>query len=458
MTTLAGAVGQQGFVDGTGSVARFAGMRHLAIHPDASYALVGDWTNAAVRRLDLTTNAVTTVLGNWPGADGLGNEARFRDPWDVAVSPDGSFALIANPGSATVRRMDLTTGEVTTLAGAFDQYGTVDGIGAAARFSYPNGVAISPDGATALVVDDVDDVVRKIDLTTAEVTTFAGTANQSGFVNGIGSAARFYYPEDVVFSPDGSYALIADEFNNAIRKLDMATAEVTTFVAPGAGGIHDPTALDISPDGSFALVVSSGDKLLYRVEISSGAAGAVTVLAGSGDADVVDGIGTAASFGWPQGVAISPDGLLALVSERFPGVIRQVDISTAQVTTVAGAPWEDDTMRDGPGAAARIYWPIGLDFGPDGTWALTAVQLGNAIARLDLTTAAQGAGAERRQPPAQQRRLRLRVAPLLSQRCGGQRRWPLCPDRRQRQLRDSPAGVGVAGSAGGGTGARALRS
>ena len=194
VTTLAGAAGQQGFVDGTGNAARFSGMRHLAISPDASYALVGDSTNSAVRRLDLATVAVTTVLGNWPGADGLGNEARFEDPWDVAVSPDGSFALIANPGSATVRRMDLTTGAVTTLAGAFDQYGTVDGIGAAARFSYPAGVAISPDGATALVVDDVDDVVRKIDLATAEVTTMAGAAGQSGFVNGIGGAARFQLP------------------------------------------------------------------------------------------------------------------------------------------------------------------------------------------------------------------------------------------------------------------------
>ncbi|HSN74476.1 MAG TPA: hypothetical protein VL334_05185 [Anaerolineae bacterium] len=389
VTTLAGGVGQAGFADGTGSAARFDNLRNVGISPDGSYALLEDRYNTAVRRLDLLTNAVTTVVGNWRGADGLANEARFQDPWDVAVSLDGAFALIADSSSATIRRMDLLTGLVTTIAGAFEQTGTVDGVGAASRFAFPVGVAISPDGSTALVVDDVHDVVRRIDLNTLQVTTIAGAPNVSGFVNGIGGAARFNYPEDVIFSPDGSYALIADRNNNAIRKLDLATAEVTTFVAPGAGGIFDPSALDFSPDGSFVLVTSSANGRVYRVDVSGGAAGAVTVLAGNGVNDVVDGVGTAASFGSPEGIAISPDGSIALVSERFAKVVRKIrltGVGTAEVTTVAGAAWEDNTSRDGPGAAARIYQPIGVDFGPDGTWALTTVQLGYAIARLDLST------------------------------------------------------------------------
>ncbi len=386
VTTLAGAVGQTGFADGSGSAARFDTLRHVIISPDGSYALVEDRNNEAVRRLDLATNAVTTVLGNWPGADGLGNEARFVDPWDVAVSPDGSFALIADASSATIRRMDLATGLVTTIAGAFEQYGTVDGVGAASRFYFPAGVAISPDGSSALVVDDVHDVVRRIDLDSLQVSTIAGAPNVSGFVDGIGGAARFNTPEDVIYSPDSSYALIADRANNAIRKLDIATAEVTTFVAPGAGGIFDPSALDFSPDGSFVLVTSGANRRVYRVDVSGGAATAVAVLAGNGVNDVVDGVGTAASFGSPAGIAISPDGSTALVSERFPKVVRMIDLATAEVTTVAGAAWEDSTTRDGAGAAARIYQPIGIDFGPDGTWALTVSQLGYSLARLDLAT------------------------------------------------------------------------
>ncbi len=75
-----------------------------------------------------------------------------------------------------------------------------------------------------------------------------------------------------------------------------------------------------------------------------------------------------------------------------------IDLATAEVTTVAGAAWEDNTTRDGAGAAARIYQPIGVDFGPDGMWALTVSQLG--------CNRAQGAGADDRQPPARQRRPR----------------------------------------------------
>lgn len=389
VTTLAGAVGQAGFADESGSAARFDTLRTVGISPDGSYALLEDRDNDAVRRLDLATNAVTTVVGNWRGADGLANEARFQDPWDIAVSEDGAFALIADYSSATIRRMDLATGLVTTIAGAFEQHATVDGVGTAARFNWPAGVAISPDGATALVVDDTHAVVRRIDLHTLQVTTVAGSPGQSGYVDAIGSAARFDYPEDVVFSPDGGYALIADWDNNAVRKLDLATAEVTTFVAPGAGGMDDVRAVDISSDGSFALVGGVADCALFRVDITGGAASGVTQIAGNSTCDPVDGVGLDASFDDLDGIAISPDGSVALVSERFPKVIRLVDLATLEVTTVAGAAWEDTTMRDGPGAAARVYQPIGVDFGPDGTWALTTVQLGHAVARLDLTTLAK---------------------------------------------------------------------
>ncbi len=386
VTTLAGAVGQAGFVDGVGSAARFADLYSVAISPDNSYALLADRDNQAVRRLDLASNAVTTALGNWPGADGLANAARFDYPTDVAVSADGSFALVADNGNATLRRFDLTDGQVTTIAGVYKQHDTVDGVGAGARFYFPAGVAISPDATQALVVDDAHHVVRQVDLATLEVTTLAGSANASGFVDGVGNAARFYYPQDVVYSPDGNYALIADVSNDAIRKLDLATGEVSTFVTPGTAGMDDPRAIDFSSDGSFILVASTTDYVVYRVDISGGAATAVTVLAGSGVRGVVDGVGAAAGFDWPEGIAISPDGSTALVSERFPHVMRRIDLATAEVTTVAGAVWEDSTMRDGPGAAARIYEPQGVDFGPDGGWALTAITLGNAIARLDLTT------------------------------------------------------------------------
>ena len=132
------------------------------------------------------------------GGPGTGS-ARFTDP--VGVASDGTGNLYVTD-SGTIRKVLAATGDVTTLAGVANQQGSDDGIGAAARFNGPGGLA--SDGAGNLFVADTSNhTIRKIVIATGAVTTFAGTANgavygNSGSADGIGAAASFRYPDSLV--------------------------------------------------------------------------------------------------------------------------------------------------------------------------------------------------------------------------------------------------------------------
>ena len=118
------------------------------------------------------------------------------------------------------------------LAGSMGGLGEADGIGSAARFNAPLGVVF--DGAGNLFVADSNNhVIRKIVIATGEVSTFAGSDGQRGTDDGIGSAARFYQPKGLAVDPAGNL-YVAEYGNNSIRKIVIATAEVSTFAGSGA--------------------------------------------------------------------------------------------------------------------------------------------------------------------------------------------------------------------------------
>jgi DNA-binding beta-propeller fold protein YncE len=174
--------------------------------------------SSTIRRVSLfPPGLVTTVAGSSGAAghaDGSGPAARFRGPTAVSISHDGTFALVADAGNTVVRRIALSvpmTNDVTTLAGSPSTPGFADGTGAAARFLYPSGLAISPDGRFAVITDRYAATVRVIRTATGDVTTLAGLAGAAGAADGTGAAARFYLPAGVAVSPDGSAALVADE-------------------------------------------------------------------------------------------------------------------------------------------------------------------------------------------------------------------------------------------------------
>ena len=331
---------------------------------------------------------VTTLAGSGAQgyADGTGTSAVFNTPWSVDISSDGVFALVVEEFNHRVRRVAMATGVVTTLAGS-GNVAFADGTGTYAAFSFPNGVSISRDTSFALVTDGGSHRIRRIAIATGAVTTLAGSS--AGFSDGAVYAAAFNNPLGVAVSPDATFALVTDYYNNRVRHLVIATGMVTTLAGSsqgyqdGTGSLalfFNPYHVAISSDGTFALVTDSGNQRVRRLTIATGA---VTTLAGSGSAAFADGTGALASFNIPVGIAISKDASYALVADGIGHRVRRIALATGAVTTLAGT---TQGFADGVGTAAMINQPRDVAIAPDGTYALIADFNNQRVRRTALTS------------------------------------------------------------------------
>ena len=108
----------------------------MAISLDGSALFVADYSNHKVRRVQVATGAVTTLAGNGASgdADGVGGAARFYSPCGITISPDGSALFVTDYANHKVRRVEVATGAVATLAGNGAE-GDADGVGGAVRFN-----------------------------------------------------------------------------------------------------------------------------------------------------------------------------------------------------------------------------------------------------------------------------------------------------------------------------------
>ena len=141
----------------------------------------------------------------------------------------------------------MATGAVTTLAGSGDD-GDADGVGAAAQFSGPTGIALSTDGGMLFVADTSNHTIRQVDVATGAVTTLAGSG-EDGLADGVASAAMFNGPQRLALSSDGAALFIADIDNDKIRQLDVATGAVTTLAE-----CKGPADFAVDPNGAELIV------------------------------------------------------------------------------------------------------------------------------------------------------------------------------------------------------------
>jgi sugar lactone lactonase YvrE len=297
-SNFAGAPGASGKVDGIGSAARFSNPHSIAVDRSGNL-YVADWW--IIRKIT-AEGAVTGLAGSgqWGVEDGPASEAQFTYINGLAVDESGNLFAATTPelGCGTVRKISMT-GEVTTFAGSAEEAGSADGIGSAARFNSPTGVAVDQAG-NLYVADWGNNTIRKISRF-GLVSTLAGQARQSGSSDGIGSAARFYGPSAVAVDSTGNI-FVADTWNFTIRKITPA--------------------------------------------------GMVTTLAGSaGEQASVDGVGSSARFSNPSAVAVDGAGNV-FVADQGNFTIRMISPSGV-VTTVGGSPGHSGSA-DGIGGSARF--------------------------------------------------------------------------------------------------------
>jgi hypothetical protein len=362
---VAGGLGGPGDKDGIGAAARFSSPASVTTDGTGSL-FVADEESHTIRRIDIATGAVTTLAGS-PGnsgsTDGTGTAARFSSPRSLASDGSGHL-VVSDSGNNTIRCIDTTTGAVTTLAGSPGDSDSTDGTGAAARFNYPAGLAFDGLG-NLFVADSRDHTIRKVEFATGAVTTFAGSAGNSGSTDGIGAAARFNYPVGLAFGGLGNL-FVADAGNHTIRRIDIATGTVSTFA--GSPGIRDSTdgvgsaarfnsPADLASDGAGNLfVVDNADNAIRSVVIATGAVATLAALPGTRGS--TDGAGIAVRFDDPTGVASDGTGNL-FVADLGNHKIRKVVIATGVVSAFAGSQAETGSL-DGTGSAARFYHPSGV--------------------------------------------------------------------------------------------------
>lgn len=382
-TTFAGSPGSSGSVDGIGAAARFANPRGIAT--DGTYLFVTDWT--AIRKIVISTREVTTLAGssgNSGAADGIGAAAKFWGP--EGITTDGTNLYVADAQNNTIRKVVISTSAVTTLAGFANSSGSDDGIGASARFNFPMG--ITTDGTNLFVADYLNHIIRKIVIATGSVTTFAGAATTPGWDDGDVTTARFWNPEGITF--DGTNIYIADWSTNTIRKIVIATGIVSTIAGTaGISGSIDGTGAaarfnyprGITTDGANLYVADSGNNTIRKIDPSSTS---VTTLVGTTAESfgATDGIGTGAKFWGPEG--ITTDGKNLYVADTRNSVIRKIVISTGVVTTLAGTAGVSWPPVDGVGIAAAFNEPKGIT--TDGTNLYVADSGNNTIRKIVIST------------------------------------------------------------------------
>lgn len=272
-------------------------------------------TSNRVKRLSADLSAITPVAGGTGGGstDGAGEAALFLGPMGLTHDAAGNV-YVADSGNYTIRRI-APDGTVSTLAGLAGAAGTTDGTGSAARFTRVNGIAIGPDGD--LYVSDYDNArIRRV-TTAGVVTTYAGSVY--GLADGAPLTARFLGPSAIAVAANGD------------------------------------------------VLVADGPRI-RRVVRSGNAASSVDTLAGSNatDASGADGIGAAAVVS-PTAMAVRGN---TLTFRDARGLLRQLDLTTTAVSTLAGSRTLGEGFVDGIAPTARVMGSGGLTLAPGGGFML----------------------------------------------------------------------------------------
>ncbi|MGH7259576.1 MAG: NHL repeat-containing protein, partial [Nitrospiraceae bacterium] len=285
---------------------------------------------------------IATIAGNGEpghaGDNGSAVEACLNEPKSLALDGKGNL-YIADAENHVIRRVDLASGLITTVAGRPEKG---NGASGPARSHAP---AEDEDPFADPSTSKSEKFVQLADLSgTVRYVVGAGKAGRFGGDGGPATQAMLNFPGAVAADRQGNL-YIADTMNHRIRKVDTATGVIATIAGTGqhrssgdggpatAAALNEPAALAVDDRGNLYIADQSNNRV-RKVDLNTGT---ITTVAGTGETGYTgDGMpATEAGLSGPSGLAIGPDGAL-YIADTFSGRIRRIDPATGLISTVAG--------------------------------------------------------------------------------------------------------------------------
>lgn len=324
---------------------------------------------------------IATVAGNGqpgdlPAGGGPALSVPVDQPFGVEHGPDGAL-YIASIGQHRVLRLDPASGQLTSVAGRGGKgYAGDGGLATAATLNEPYEVRFDSAG-NMYFVEMMNHLIRRVDRTTGRVSTVAG-APVPGFAGdgGPAASARFRQPHSIAID-DRGYLYVADIGNHRIRRIDLSAGRVDSVAGNGEKSlprdgavareqpILGPRALSIV--GRTMWIALREGNSVWRLDLNTGR---IHHAAGTGQRGYSgDGPATTAMFDGPKGIAAAPDGSVLVVDSENQ-VIRRLDPRGGQLTTLAG---QGPAARGFAGESnadalqSKFDRPHGVGVSPDGT-------------------------------------------------------------------------------------------
>lgn len=265
------------FAEGPAASARFASVYGMVRASDGTIYFA-DAGNHRIRRVSPSGEVSTFAGGSAGSSDGTGEAAQFRFPTSVALS--GAALFVTDTGNNLIRRIDLASGGVTTVAGSTTASGSGDGPGTSLRLSTPRSI-VADAGGTLYFIESSISEIRRLGANsdgTYQVETFAGgqfnNIEQYSILDGRGREAAFFLPMAMAYHDQALY--VADTMSHAVRRVDLASPDRTVTTVAGGGpnfpGKNDgsgwaarfrgPDSLAVAADGT--LFVGDGGNLALR--------------------------------------------------------------------------------------------------------------------------------------------------------------------------------------------------
>ena len=321
---------------------------------------------------------VSTVAGTghrgFSGDGGPATAARLDNPFGVARGPDGAL-YVCEVGNHCIRRI-APDGTISTVAGTGRRgYSGDGGPATAAQLNEPYEVRFDGEG-DLYFVEMQNHLVRRVDRRTGVISTVAG-GGKPGFSGDGGPAtqARFSSPHAIQFDPAKQDLYVCDIGNHRVRRIELKTGTITTFAGDGSKRatpdgakiegtpLNGPRAIDFDAAGGMWLALREGNAV-YRLDFK---AGTIHHVAGTGKQGLTGNGGPAkqASLAGPKGISVGPDDNVYLADTESHSV-RMIDVKRETIELIAGTGKIGDGP-DGPTAACRFARPHGIFVDRDGS-------------------------------------------------------------------------------------------